>query len=73
MKSKKDFFKIFFLTSIVHKFLLIFRIKNVIAKKDETYNQLKQQYEAAAKRADHLEGLLEQQRTLMIKKQASSN
>jgi len=49
------------------------KIKNVIAKKDETYNQLKQQYEAAAKRADHLEGLLEQQRTLMIKKQASSN
>ena len=39
-----------------------------MAKKDETLNQLKQQYEAACKRADHLEGLLEQQRTLMLNK-----
>jgi hypothetical protein len=49
------------------------RIKQVVAKKDETFNQLKQQYEAACKRADHLEGLLEQQRTLMLKKQANAN
>lgn len=45
----------------------------MVAKKDETFNSLKQQYEAACKRADHLEGLLEQQRTLMLKKQANSN
>jgi hypothetical protein len=48
------------------------RIKQVLAKKDETTAQLKQQYDAACKRADHLEGLLEQQRTLMLKKQAHS-
>ena len=50
-------------------FVFVSRIKQVVAKKDETYTQLKQQYEAACKRADHLEGLLEQQRTLMLRKQ----
>ena len=44
----------------------------MIAKKDETVAQIKQQYEAACKRADHLEGLLEQSRTLMLKKQATN-
>lgn len=39
-----------------------------MSKKDEAYGQLKQQYDAACKRADHLEGLLEQQRALMLKK-----
>ena len=41
----------------------------MLAKKDEAAAQVKQQYEAACKRADHLEGLLEQQRSLMLKKQ----
>jgi hypothetical protein len=41
----------------------------VLAKKDDVYNQLKEQFDSACKRADHLEGLLEQQRTLIIKKQ----
>jgi len=44
----------------------------VIAKKDETVAQIKQQYEAACKRADHLEGLLEQSRALMLKKQTNN-
>lgn len=44
------------------------RIKQAIAKKEEVVSQLKQQYEAACKRADHLEGLLEQQRKLMVGK-----
>jgi len=44
----------------------------VLAKKDETAAQLKQQYEAACKRSDHLEGLLEQQRSLMLKKQSNN-
>ena len=54
-------------------FLFLQRIKQVITKKDEAFNQLKQQYEAACKRADHLEGLLEQQRTLMLKKQSNKD
>lgn len=45
----------------------------MIAKKDETALQIKQQYEAACKRADHLEGLLEQSRTLMLKKQTNNS
>ena len=49
------------------------RIKQVVGKKEEAFNQLKQQYEAACKRADHLEELLEQQRTLMLKKQNNNN
>jgi hypothetical protein len=61
----KDYL-IFFLISFYY------RIKQVIAKKDETVAQIKQQYEAACKRADHLEGLLEQSRTLMLKKQATN-
>lgn len=50
--------------------IINYRVKQVVAKKDEAFNQLKQQYEAACKRADHLEGLLEQQRTLVLKKQS---
>lgn len=48
--------------------IFFLRIKQVVAKKDEAYGQLKQQHEAACKRADHLEGLLEQQRALMLRK-----
>lgn len=45
----------------------------MVTKKDEAFAQLKQQYDAACRRADHLEGLLEQSRNLMLKKQTNSN
>ena len=44
------------------------RIKQAILKKEEVVSQLKEQYEAALKRADHLEGLLEQQRKQLLGK-----
>ncbi|GFR90984.1 centrosomal protein of 131 kDa-like [Elysia marginata] len=47
----------------VHK-----RVKQAIVKKEEVVAQLKQQYLAANKRADHLEGLLEQQRKQLLGK-----
>ncbi|KAK7111870.1 centrosomal protein of 131 kDa-like [Littorina saxatilis] len=47
----------------VHK-----RVKQAIVKKEEVVAQLKEQYQAACKRADHLEGLLEQQRKQLLKK-----
>ncbi|XP_031821477.1 centrosomal protein of 131 kDa isoform X5 [Sarcophilus harrisii] len=45
----------------VHK-----RVKIAIMKKEETVNNLRKQYEAAVKRADHLEALLEQQRKQLL-------
>lgn len=42
------------------------RVKEAIVKKEEIVSQLRQQYQAAAKRADHLEGLLEQQRKQLL-------
>ncbi|XP_015264186.1 PREDICTED: centrosomal protein of 131 kDa isoform X4 [Gekko japonicus] len=45
----------------VHK-----RVKTAIVKKEETVNTLRKQYEAAMKRADHLEALLEQQRKQLL-------
>ena len=42
------------------------RVKQAIAKKEEVVSQLKQQYQAALKRADHLESLLEQQRKRLL-------
>ncbi|XP_051851363.1 centrosomal protein of 131 kDa isoform X2 [Antechinus flavipes] len=45
----------------VHK-----RVKMAIMKKEETVNNLRKQYEAAVKRADHLEALLEQQRKQLL-------
>ncbi|XP_034645794.1 centrosomal protein of 131 kDa isoform X1 [Trachemys scripta elegans] len=45
----------------VHK-----RVKMAIVKKEETVNVLRKQYEAAMKRADHLEALLEQQRKQLL-------
>ncbi|XP_074828135.1 centrosomal protein of 131 kDa isoform X2 [Natator depressus] len=45
----------------VHK-----RVKMAIVKKEETVNVLRKQYEAAVKRADHLEALLEQQRKQLL-------
>ena len=46
----------------------VFRVKQAIVKKEEVVTQLKGQYQAACKRADHLEGLLEQQRKQLLKK-----
>ncbi|XP_053309204.1 centrosomal protein of 131 kDa isoform X3 [Spea bombifrons] len=47
----------------VHK-----RVKAAIVKKEETVNNLRKQCEAAVKRADHLEALLEQQRKQLLAK-----
>lgn len=47
----------------VHK-----RVKSAILKKEETVNNLRKQYEAALKRADHLEALWEQQRKQLLEK-----
>ncbi|XP_074648896.1 centrosomal protein of 131 kDa-like [Tubulanus polymorphus] len=47
----------------VHK-----RVKQAILKKEDVVTQLRQQYQAAVKRADHLEGLLEQQRKQLLRK-----
>ncbi|XP_063817172.1 centrosomal protein of 131 kDa isoform X2 [Pseudophryne corroboree] len=47
----------------VHK-----RVKSAIVKKEETMNSLRKQCEAAVKRADHLEALLEQQRKQLLAK-----
>ncbi|XP_062858951.1 centrosomal protein of 131 kDa isoform X2 [Trichomycterus rosablanca] len=44
------------------------RVKSAILKKEETVNNLRKQYEAAVKRADHLEALLEQQRKQLLGK-----
>lgn len=41
------------------------RIKQAISKKDEQVQSLRGQFEAAVKRADHLEDLLAQQRKLI--------
>ncbi|KAJ7315870.1 hypothetical protein JRQ81_002032 [Phrynocephalus forsythii] len=45
----------------VHK-----RVKTAIVKKEEAVNSLRKQYEAATKRADHLEALLDQQRKQLL-------
>nr|XP_005988104.1 PREDICTED: centrosomal protein of 131 kDa isoform X2 [Latimeria chalumnae] len=47
----------------VHK-----RVKTAIVKKEEAVNNLRKQHEAALKRADHLEALLEQQRKQLLGK-----
>ena len=47
---------------------VFFRVKQAIVKKEEVVTQLKQQYQAALKRADHLEGLLQQQRKQLLGK-----
>ncbi|XP_073723229.1 centrosomal protein of 131 kDa isoform X1 [Misgurnus anguillicaudatus] len=44
------------------------RVKSAITKKEETVNNLRKQHEAAVKRADHLESLLEQQRKQLLGK-----
>ncbi|XP_069125158.1 centrosomal protein of 131 kDa-like [Argopecten irradians] len=47
----------------VHK-----RVKQAIVKKEEVLNQVRLQYQASQKRADHLEGLLQQQRKQLLNK-----
>ncbi|KAI0220340.1 hypothetical protein LSAT2_028141 [Lamellibrachia satsuma] len=47
----------------VHK-----RVKQAILKKEEVVKQIQEQYQAAVKRADHLEGLLDQQRKQLLKR-----
>ncbi|XP_030064441.1 centrosomal protein of 131 kDa isoform X2 [Microcaecilia unicolor] len=44
------------------------RVKTAIVKKEESVNSLRKQHEAALKRADHLEALLEQQRRQLLSK-----
>ncbi|XP_023805049.1 centrosomal protein of 131 kDa isoform X2 [Oryzias latipes] len=44
------------------------RVKSAILKKEETVKNLRGQYEAALKRADHLEALWEQQRKQLLEK-----
>ncbi|KAM6951681.1 centrosomal protein of 131 kDa [Aplochiton taeniatus] len=44
------------------------RVKSAILKKEETVSSLRKQHEAALKRADHLEALLEQQRKQLLEK-----
>lgn len=44
------------------------RVKSAILKKEETVNNLRKQHEAALKRAEHLETLLEQQRKQLLGK-----
>ena len=48
--------------------VLLCRVKQAIAKKEETLSQLRDQYDKAVKRADHLEELLEQQRKQLLGK-----
>ena len=43
------------------------RISQAVQTKNEEVAKLRQQYDAALKRADHLAGLLEEQRKLMKK------
>ncbi|CAF1273302.1 unnamed protein product [Rotaria sp. Silwood1] len=49
------------------------KIKQAISKKDEQVQALRGQFEAAVKRADHLEGLLAQQRKLIAAAPSNSN
>ena len=60
MKSKT-----MFNTNVSINFQFFSRIKEAISKKDEQVQALRSQFEAAVKRADHLEGLLAQQRKLI--------
>ena len=45
----------------VHK-----RVKQAVLRKEDTVSSMREQYQAALKRADHLEGLLELQRKQML-------
>ena len=54
--------------NVIYVCLWSIRVKQAIVKKEEVVAQLRQQYQAATKRADHLEGLLEQQRKQLLGK-----
>lgn len=43
------------------------RVKQALGKKEDNLRSLREQYEAALKRADHLEMLLDQQRKQLLK------
>ena len=45
-----------------------FRVRQAIVKKEETISQIREQYNNAVKRADHLESVLEQQRKKLLGK-----
>lgn len=53
--------------------VLYCRIKQAITKKDEQVQALRAQYEAAVKRAEHLESLLAQQRKIISSRPASTS
>ena len=69
---KKEIFNFFYYSKqpcdLTMSGFVCFRVKQAILKKEEVVQQLRQQYEAATKRANHLEGLLEQQRKQLLKK-----
>lgn len=44
------------------------RVKQALEKKEDNLNTLKEQHEGALKRADHLQMLLQRQRTQLLKK-----
>lgn len=44
------------------------RVRQALDKKEENLSALKEQYEGALKRADHLQMLLQRQRTELLKK-----
>ena len=50
----------------VYVWLNLDRVKQAIVKKEEVMAQLREQHQAALKRADHLEGLLDQQRKQLL-------
>ena len=54
-----------------HRIVNPCRIKQAISKKDEQVQGLRVQYEAAVKRAEHLESLLAQQRKIITSRPTS--
>ena len=65
--------KLFYSVVSMSNYPICCRIKQAISKKDEQVQALRIQFEAAVKRADHLEGLLAQQRKLIGTTPANSN
>lgn len=63
MAFNKNIFDVLRMGVVCH-----YRVKQAIVKKEDVVAQLKQQYQAALKRADHLEGLLQQQRKQLLNK-----
>lgn len=70
-QGKTSYKIVFFITFSRVKQAIVFffsRVKQAIVKKEEVVTQLREQYNAAQKRADHLEGLLQQQRKQLLSK-----